>query len=182
MEASAQPLDLDTIGRLFEQHGDRVYGYCLRVLGCEHDAADATQDAFMNLARRGVGAARDDDALRFYLFSTARNACFDLRRRRRGDASLEALRDAGADLDRAPLEPRSEPEQRALDNAARAAVFGALATVPERQRTAFVLRELGGLTYDELAEQLGMNANAVAQLLHRARRALQVALPVAAYN
>jgi DNA-directed RNA polymerase specialized sigma24 family protein len=45
-----------------------------------------------------------------------------------------------------------------------------------------VLRELGGLTYDELAEQLGMNANAVAQLLHRARRALQVALPVAAYN
>jgi RNA polymerase sigma-70 factor (ECF subfamily) len=151
MEASAQPLDLDTIGRLFEQHGDRVYGYCLRVLGCEHDAADATQDAFMNLPRRG-------------------------------DASLEALRDAGADLDRAPLEPRSEPEQRALDNAARAAVFGALATVPERQRTAFVLRELGGLTYDELAEQLGMNANSVAQLLHRARRALQVALPIAAYN
>ena len=153
---------------------------------CACSAASTTrptppQDTFTNLARRGVGAARDDDALRFYLFSTARNACFDLQRRRRADASLDALRDAGADLDRAPLEPRSEPEQRALDNAARAAVFGALATVPERQRTAFVLRELGGLTHDELAEQLGMNANAVAQLLHRARRALQVALPAAAY-
>ena len=124
------PLDLDTIGRLFEQHGDRVYGYCLRMLGCEHDAADAPQDTFINLARRGVGAARDDDALRFYLFAAARNACFDLQRRRRGDASLDALREAGADLDRAPLEPRSTPEQRALDAATRAAVFGALATRP----------------------------------------------------
>jgi RNA polymerase sigma-70 factor (ECF subfamily) len=181
MEASAHPLDHDTIGRLFELHGDRVYRYCMRMLDCEHDAADALQDTFANLARRGVGAGRDDDALRFYLFAAARNACFDLQRRRRPDASLEALREAGADVESAPLEPRSTPEQHAIDNATRDAVFGALATVPERQRTAWVLRELGGLTHAELGDRLGMNANAVAQLLHRARRALQLAVPAPAY-
>lgn len=176
----AHPLDHDVLARLFALHGDRVYGYCVRMLGCEHDAADALQDTFANLARRGVDAERDDDALRYYVFAAARNACFDLQRRRRGDASLEALREAGADVDRAPLEPRSEPEQAALDGVTRDAVYGALARVPERQRTAFVLRELGGLTYDEVGERLGMNANSVAQLLHRARRALQIAVPAAA--
>ena len=67
-----------------------------------------------------------------------------------------------------------------MDAATRDAVFGALATVPERQRTAWVLRELGELTHAEVGDRLGMNANAVAQLLHRARRALQLAVPAPA--
>jgi RNA polymerase sigma-70 factor (ECF subfamily) len=170
----AEPLDARALADLYALHGDRVFGYCVRVLGCEHDAADALQDTFTNLARRGVGAERDPDRLRFYVFAAARNACFDLQRRRRGDASLEALREAGAAVD--PVETRALPEQAALDAATRATVFGALATVPERQRTAWVLRELGELSCGEVADHLGMNANSVAQLLHRTRKALQVAL------
>lgn len=173
----SQPLDHDLIGRLFEEHGDRVYGYCLRLLGCEQDAADALQDTFVNLARRGGAVGRDDESLRFYLFATARNACFDLRRRRRPEMSLEALREAGADVEPVVDAPRSEPEQHAIDSATRTLVFGALERVPKRQRTAWVLKEIGDLSYDEIAARLGMNANAVAQLLHRARRTLQGALP-----
>jgi RNA polymerase sigma-70 factor (ECF subfamily) len=173
----ARPLEADALGRLYAAHGDRVYGYCVRMLGCEHDAADALQDTFANLARRGVDA-RDDGRLRFYVFAAARNACFDLQRRRRGDASLDALREAGADVD--PVETQALPEQSALDTATRDAVFGALGRMPERQRTAWALRELGDLSYDEIAEHLGINANAVAQLLHRARRALQAAVPALA--
>ena len=170
--------DTDTLARLYALHGDRVYGYCVRMLGCEHDAADALQDTFTNLARRGIDSRCDEERLRFYVFGAARNACFDLLRRRRTDASLDALRETGADVE--PLETRALPEQSALDGATRDAVYTALATVPERQRTAWVLRELGDLSYDEVGDRLGMNANAVAQLLHRARRALRVAAPTAA--
>jgi len=170
--------DTDTLARLYALHGDRVYGYCVRMLGCEHDAADALQDTFTNLARRGIDSHGDEERLRFYVFGAARNACFDLMRRRRTDASLDALRETGADVE--PLETRALPEQSALDGATRDAVYTALATVPERQRTAWVLRELGDLSYDEVGDRLGMNANAVAQLLHRARNALRVAVPTAA--
>jgi RNA polymerase sigma-70 factor (ECF subfamily) len=52
--------------------------------------------------------------------------------------------------------------------------------VPERQRTAWVLREVGELSHEELSDRLGLNVNAVAQLLHRARRTLQGAVPAAA--
>ncbi|MBE2318622.1 sigma-70 family RNA polymerase sigma factor [Solirubrobacter sp. CPCC 204708] len=170
----AQPLTHETLARLYALHGDRVFGYCVRMLGCEHDAADALQDTFANLARRGVDPHCDDARLRFYVFAAARNACFDLQRRRRGDASLDALREAGAVPE--PVEPRAQPEQAVIDAATRDAVYRALATVSERQRTAWVLREIGDLTYDEVAHHLGMNANSVAQLLHRTRRTLRGAV------
>jgi RNA polymerase sigma-70 factor (ECF subfamily) len=183
MEATAaqlaprtQPLDHTMIGRLFEQHGDQVYRFCVRVLGCEHDAADAVQNTFLNLARRQSLVSGDEESQRFYLFATARNACFDLRRRRRGDTSLDALRDAGVPFEDTSHACDVQPEQQAIDRDARARLYTALAGLPERQRTAWVLRELADLTYDEIAERLDMNVNAVAQLLHRARRALQSSL------
>jgi len=172
----AKPLDQGTIARLFELHGDRIYRFCVRVLGCEQDAADALQDTFVNLARRRSVVTGDEASLRFYVFATARNACFDLRRRRRGDASLDALRDAGACVEGDSQAWNAQPEQQVFDRDTRARVYAALADLPERQRTAWVLREVADLSYDEIADRLDMNANAVAQLLHRARRTLQCSL------
>jgi RNA polymerase sigma-70 factor, ECF subfamily len=175
----SQPLDQTTVGRLFEQHGDAVYRFCVRVLGCEHDAADAMQNTFVNLARRRSLVGDEEESLRFYLFTTARNACFDLRRRNRGDASLDALRDAGAYVEGEAQGLAAQPEQHVIDEAVRGRVYAALAELPARQRTAWVLREVADLSYEEIADRLQMNANAVAQLLHRARRALQSSLAAA---
>ena len=172
----SRALDGTSIGHLFEQHGDQVYRFCLRVLGCPQDAADALQNTFVNLARRQAVITGDDVAARAYVFAAARNACFDLRRRARDEDSLDALRDAGTDVERDPSPAGPLPEQHAIDREAQARLVAALRALPERQRTAWVLRELGDLTYDEIAVRLGMKPNAVAQLLHRARHALQRAL------
>ena len=177
----AQPLSHDALARLFAAHGDRVYAYCVRMLGNEHDAADALQDTFLNLARRGVDTAGDESRLRFYVFAAARNACFDLQRRRRDEASLDALREAGVDVDRGSQDMRTDPEQAALDGVTRDAVYGALSLVSERQRKVWLLREVGELTYDEVGDHMGLTANAVAQLLHRTRRTLRAAVPAAAF-
>jgi len=174
--SARRALDGASISHLFEVHGDQVYRFCLRVLGCPHDAADALQDTFMNLARRRAVVTGDDAAARAYVFATARNACFDLRRRARDDESLDALLDGGADVERAPTVAGVLAEQRAIDREAHARVVAALDALSEHQRTAWVLREVAELSYDEIAIRLGMKPNAVAQLLHRARGALRRAL------
>lgn len=173
----SRTLDGAAIGRLFEQHGDHVYRFCLRVLGCPHDAADALQNTFVNLARRQAVVTGDEIAVRAYVFAAARNACFDVRRGARDEDSLDALRDAGADVERDAGVARALPEQHAIDREAQARLVAALRELPERQRTAWVLRELADLSYEEIADRLEMKPNAVAQLLHRARHALQRALP-----
>jgi RNA polymerase sigma-70 factor (ECF subfamily) len=165
-------LDTSVLGRLFDQYGERVYGYCVRLLGCEHDAADAVQDAFVNLARRRSAAGDDPGAQRAYVFAAARNACFDLRRRRRETTSLELLLEVGGE----PPSPDATPEQQLLAAEGRENVRRALNAIPERQRTAWVLRELGEQSYEEIGARLEMNPNAVAQLLHRARRSLAATL------
>jgi RNA polymerase sigma-70 factor (ECF subfamily) len=169
----SRTLDGASIGHLFEQHGDHVYRFCLRVLGCRQDAADALQNTFVNLARRQAVVTGDEVAVRAYVFAAARNACFDLRRSARDEDSLDALRDAGADVGREASLAGSLPEQRAIDREAHDRLVAALRELPERQRTAWVLRELADLSYGEIAVRLGMKPNAVAQLLHRARHALQ---------
>jgi RNA polymerase sigma-70 factor (ECF subfamily) len=172
----ARPLDGAAIGHLFDQYGDQAYRFCLRVLGCPQDAADALQNTFMNLSRRQAVLPGDELAVRAYVFATARNACFDLRRRARDEDSLDALRDAGADVGWEQTAVAALPEQHAIDREARARVVAALGELSDLQRTAWVLREFGDLTYDEIGLRLGMKPNAVAQLLHRARHALQRAL------
>jgi RNA polymerase sigma-70 factor (ECF subfamily) len=173
---AGRSLDGASISRMFEAHGDQVYRFCLRVLGCPHDAADALQDTFVNLARRQAVVTGDEVAARAYVFAAARNACFDLRRRARDEESLDSLLDGGADVERASSVAGVLPEQRAVDREAHARVVTALGALSDQQRTAWVLRELADLTYDEIAIRLGMKPNAVAQLLHRARGALRRAL------
>ena len=170
--SAGRTLDGAAISRMFEAHGDQVYRFCLRLLGCPHDAADALQDTFLNLARRQAVVPGDAVAARAYVFAAARNACFDLRRRVRDEESLDALVAGGADVERGG----ALPEQRAIDREAHARVVAALGALSDQQRTAWVLRELADLTYDEIAIRLGMKPNAVAQLLHRARGALRRAL------
>ena len=167
---AARPLDGDSIGPLFERHGDNVYRFCLRVLGSEHDAADALDHVpeprppprgDRRRRRRGPLLPVRVRAQRLLRPAAPRSR----------EASLDALHERGLAETAAPAADR--PEQRLLDGEARALVLAALRRLPERQRTAWALREFGGLSYDEIGERFGMNPNAVAQLLHRARGALR---------
>jgi DNA-directed RNA polymerase specialized sigma24 family protein len=60
-----------------------AYNLCLRILGSEHEAADATQDAFVNVLRRLPKLEGRELAFGSYLFTSARHACYDLIERRR---------------------------------------------------------------------------------------------------
>jgi len=158
--------DGDAFAALYDRYERRVFGFCLRMLGSEDAAADATQETFMRLLAR-LPALRGRD-LNFvaYALRTARNACYDALA---SSKRLEPV--AEAPEPRAP-EPGAlalDPERSALLDATREQVRAANARLPARQREVLALRELEQLSYEEIAAVVDLNANAVAQLISRAR-------------
>jgi RNA polymerase sigma factor (sigma-70 family) len=163
---------------LYDRYSEQVYNYCLRLTGSPHDAADATQDAFVNVLGR---LHRDDSpVLDFssYLFAAARNESYALMRRR----SRTEPTDETPEL--APPEPdvETDPERAALLRDSQEAVREANAQLAPRHREVLALREVAGRSYEEIGGIMGISENAAAQLIWRARSKLRVALTAGAIS
>jgi RNA polymerase sigma-70 factor (ECF subfamily) len=154
--------DLD-FERLYAGHRGDVFRAALRELGNVHDAEDVTQAAFIDAYRAVLRGSRPE-APRAWLLAIAENV-----RRRRFRTALRRPREE-------PLDPEAvlaaEPPTAEQTNALRSA----LAALPAQQRDVFLLREIIGLSYDEIAEELGSTVGAVQMLLFRARQTLRAEL------
>lgn len=162
---SAADGDNAAVAELYDAYERRLYNYCHRICRHPEDAADATQEAFCNVIQRLPGL--DIAKLNFgaYLFTAARNSCMDIvGQRRRAEPTDEVPEDPFATSDLA-----SDPERAILTRDQQRAAREANDRLPETQRSVLALREVAGLSYDEIAETLGMNSNSVAQLISRAR-------------
>jgi RNA polymerase sigma factor (sigma-70 family) len=151
---------------LYDRHEQRVYGFCLRLLGNPADAADATQETFMRLLKRLP--ALDGRELNFaaYVFTAARHASYDIiQGRRRVELSGEEIEASGPE----PGAIDEDPERAAMLAATRELTEQAHARLPARQREALALRELEGLSYEQIGEVMELKPNAVAQLISRSR-------------
>ncbi len=164
---------------LYDRHERRVYGFCMRLLGTPHDAADATQETFVRMLARLPALEGREVNFMAYALATSRNACYDMiEGRRRAEPVAEQPErsqtgqggaagggwNEGGDSDVA-----LDPERTALLASARADVRAANAALPPRQREVLALREVELLSYDEIGEIMGLKRNAVAQLVSRAR-------------
>ncbi len=167
---------------LFEKHGRAMVAYCHHFVRDMARAEDLAQEVFLKLHR---SAARYQPTARFktYLYRIASNHC--LNELRRGEyGARRALESAGeADGGRSePVDPDSlassapTPEETALAAALGRAVEALLASLPEKQRAAFVLGRLEGLSYEEIALVLDTTVPAVKSLIHRATVAAAAAL------
>ena len=177
--------DGDAFATLYTRYEKRAYNLCLRILGSEDDAADATQEAFVNVLKRLPKLEGRELAFGSYLFTSARHACYDLiERRKRAEPSDEIADGAvpvgggvgGGGIGFDPGDPHEDPERNVLLAARQDEIRDANAKLPARQREVLVLRELEDLSYDEIAELMEMNRNSVAQLISRARISLRDAL------
>ena len=158
--------DAEEAGRLFAEHSERIFGYCLRRLGSRSEAEDAVQTTFLytlRALRRGVVPECEIA----WLTTIARNVCHWQRRTldRRGPLASDV------DLDTIGLAHPGHDEDDLL-----VGLKEALASIPENQRRALVLREWQGVPPREIATELGMSATATYALLTRARHSLAHAL------
>jgi len=162
-EPVATPQEADHAGALYEEYSDRILGYCIRRLPSREEAEDAVQHTFLN-AFRGLrqGVVPRSDAA--WLFKIAENVCRERRRSAWRRSRVETVQDPDG---LAGLAAAPQPSHDEL-----AGLADALAELPPNQQRAILLREWQGLSYREIAVQLGLTEAAVETLLFRARRSL----------
>jgi RNA polymerase sigma factor (sigma-70 family) len=146
---------------IYSRYHQGLYRYCRSILGSDSDAQDALQNVMASALGALVGESRDI-ALKPWLYRVAHNESISILRRRRGHADLDAIADVSEDAASAP-EARERLRQ----------LFGDLAALPDRQRSALVMRELTGLEYAEIAAACGISTAAATQAVYDARRGLQ---------
>jgi len=179
-EGVAQPSDVlararagnpEAWGELYQQYGAQVFRFCRRTLHTKEDAEDATTEIFMKV-RSKLGQYDPSRPFSAWLYKVAANHCWDLLRRRRIRQDLET-----GDVDSMPLE---HPDPGQLEQVVRERtseeVRRALHRLPSRSRMALVLRYYSDLSYDEIAESLGIRRAFVGVVLLRARHQLREAL------
>jgi RNA polymerase sigma-70 factor (ECF subfamily) len=150
---------------LVERHERMVLRTALRLLGHLDLAQDAAQDAFLRLHRH-IGRFDESRELGPWLYRIVVNVCRDVARRGRG-ARLVALEDAAALA--SPNEGAREREDAIARDEQRRLIQAALLTLPTREREAIVLRDIEGLSTDEVARVLGSSAGTVRSQVSTAR-------------
>jgi RNA polymerase sigma-70 factor (ECF subfamily) len=168
--AAARGGDVDAFAELVRRHERRLRLVLLRILDDARDVEEAVQDAFV-LAWRNLDRYRGEAAVFTWLYRIGVNEALQRRRKRRlPTADIETagpLADERRD---------TQPHAAAEAAAARREIAEALAALPLEYREAVVLRDLAGLSNDEVAAALGLSLPATKSRIHRGRSQLRALL------
>ena len=162
--------DIDAFETLLGLYQNKVYGLALRMCGSEEDAWDVAQEAFL-AAWRALPGFRGESGFSTWLYRLTSNAAIDhLRRvkRQRGEVSLDG---GGPGLD--AVDDAPSPQAQAEETELREAVAEGLSMLSEDHRQALLLRELRGLSYEEIASELRVDLGTVKSRISRARGSLR---------
>lgn len=166
--------DTEAFEALVLENQKQVYNLALRMTGSEEDANDIAQEAFIR-AFRSLASFRGDSKFSVWLYRLTSNICLDFLRSRRRKKTVSMSWFAADDDEPAELEipderfsPHTELERREL----RSAIQRALARLPDDMREVLLLREVGGLSYDEIAVSLSLEEGTVKSRIFRARKKL----------
>ena len=159
--------DRFAFAEIFHRHAAAMFRYAVHMLdGDIHQAEDAVQEA-LTQAWVHLPQFRGDSALRTWLFRITANAVLSARRRRRpivGEDWVLTL----------PAGPDTDPVAHAQHEELWVSLQAALRELPWRQRASWLLRELEGLSYAEIADILDTSPTVIRGQLHRARGTLAV--------
>src|SRR5712672_2817431 len=169
--ARARTGDAEAWGELYGEYAPAIFRFCRRALPTREDAEDATMEIFMKLKDKLV----QYDATRpftSWLYKVAANHCWDMLRRRKIRQDKET-----DDSEALPLEhPDPNQLEQLIEKRTSEEVRKALDKLGSRARMALVLRYYSDMSYDEIADSLGVRRAFVGVVLLRARHELRQAL------
>jgi RNA polymerase sigma-70 factor (ECF subfamily) len=146
------------------KYQDRIYNLCRYTLHDSGDAQDAAQEVFLKVYG-SLKAYRPESSLYTWLYRIAVNTCFDYNKKFRPKPSDES---AVEDLPSAQASPERLYQSKEVGRA----IEAALQKLPEKLRTAIVLKEIEGLPYDEIAKVIHTSVGTVKSRISRAREEL----------
>src|ERR1700758_746446 len=169
--ARARTGDVEAWGELYREYAPAIFRFCRRALPTREDAEDATMEIFMKLKNK---LSQYDTTRSFsaWLYKVAANHCWDILRRRkiRQDKETE-------DVESVPLEhPEPSQLEKLIEQRSGEEVRKALEKMGARARMALVMRYYSDMSYDEIADALGVRRAFVGVVLLRARHELRQAL------
>ena len=161
--------DQEAFREIFNQYRDRVYRVAYGVVRHREDALDIVQEVFIKLFR-SLQHFRGESGLYTYVYRIAMNTAIDYARRTKPFPTSN-VDDEGS----APLSDRQEkrPEGILMTKELEERINMAIGELPEEQRAALLLREVEGLSYQEMADTLGCSIGTVMSRLHYGRKKVQ---------
>lgn len=175
----AQQGDTAAFEALVERHRGRVYGLARRMLNSDDDAAEVLQESFIS-AYRNLPNFRGDAQFGSWVYRIAANHALMRLRHRKVVNQVESPLDEPTFNDRGSLmdgvSDFKDAEGEAMDAELRRAIEQATETLGPEYKEVFVLKDLEGLSYEEIAEITGASVAAIKSRLHRARLSLRSAI------
>ena len=163
--------DTQAWGELYREYAPAIFRFCRRAMPTREDAEDATMEIFIKLRDK---LAQYDQSRSFtaWLYKVAANHCWDMLRRRRVRQDKET-----EDVTEIPLEaPEPNQLEKLIEERTSEEVRRALDKLGLRARMALVMRYYSDMSYDEIADALGVRRAFVGVVLLRARHELRQAL------
>ena len=158
---AAQAGDLAAFEQLMRQYERMVLVTALRLLGSVEDAQDVSQDVFLKLYRN-IGKVDSSGAISGWLYRVTVNACHDVRRRRPASVPMEEAGEVASGA--------ADPQQQTAAEERRRVLQLSLRLLSEKERDALVLRDMEGLSTEEVARVLGSSEATVRSQISKAHR------------
>ena len=166
--------DQEAFEQLVRDNQNRVYSLAVRLVGDREEAADLAQEAFLK-AWQGLSSFQGESSFSTWIYRLTTNVCIDyLRRKKRRQEVEPAVSLDDEDSGWAEPADAGQDPQRKLEEAERGrALARGLERLPEHQRQVLVMRELSGLSYQEIGAATGLDLGTVKSRIARARLALR---------
>ena len=165
--------EADAFNALLGAHEKQMYAVALRMCQNRDDAQDCLQEAMIRVFR-AISGFKGQSSFSTWLYRITMNTCLDeLRRRKnRPNTSLDNM----VDLGWSPVDEGISPERHAMNSETRRQLNAAIARLPEDMRSAIVLRDIQGMTYEEIAAALDINVGTIKSRISRGRERLRAVL------
>ncbi|WP_458407443.1 RNA polymerase sigma factor [Anaerotignum sp.] len=167
--------DMLAFEELILKHEKIVYNVALRMMNHSEDAKDISQEVFLK-AYRSLANFDERSTFSTWLYRITHNTCIDEMRKRKGKQSYsleEELESEDGSMQRQIADEGDTPEESLLREEQKSEILRALDTLSEEHKAAIILRDVKGLSYEEIAEILELSLGTVKSRISRARNQLK---------
>jgi len=167
--------EIEAFEKLVEGYQKKVFNIALRLIGSHDDASEAAQEVFVKVFK-SINKFKGEAAFSTWIYSITRNVCMDELRKKKNKnvVSLdEEIKLPDGDVKREVEDDKPTPEVITEKNELRAVVRKAILSLSEDHKTMIVLRDLQGMSYEEISKVFKCPEGTVKSRINRARQALK---------